>query len=168
MTFSRTLIYAALAIFGKTAVSAGSPTPGNFSLSSIKWTKCDMPVSQIPLGSPVPDSVDCGRLTVPLDHYNPSHGTIELGMMRLKAKNPDCTKNLFYNSGGPGMPSSILVGRQALWEAGKLGGTRPPGLAPICGLRSTLSALTSVARVLARPSRATKISSTMLLKHCPG
>ncbi|KAF4462709.1 Tripeptidyl aminopeptidase [Fusarium albosuccineum] len=127
IAFSRPFICAALAIFGETAVSAGSPTPGNFSLSSIEWTKCDMPVSQVPLGSPVPDSVDCGRLTVPLDHYNPSHGTIELGMMRLKSKNPDCSQSLFYNSGGPGQPSSTLVGRQALWEAGELEAARPPG-----------------------------------------
>ncbi|KAF5009857.1 hypothetical protein FDECE_3952 [Fusarium decemcellulare] len=127
MPVSRTLIYTALAVFVKIALSTGSPTPGNFSLASIEWTKCDMPVSQIPLGTPVPDSVDCGRLTVPLDHYNPSYGNIELGMMRLKAKNPDCKQNLFYNSSGPGMPSSILVGKQALWEAGKLEGTRPPG-----------------------------------------
>ncbi|KAM0425177.1 hypothetical protein ACHAPT_009494 [Fusarium lateritium] len=113
MTFQLILVYTALTLFGKAIASPAYSPPSNSSIPSIKWSKCG---NQVPLGVPVPDSIDCGHITVPLDHYNPSDGSVQLGMMRLKAKGPR-EGILFFNSGGPGMPSSITVHRQGIWEA---------------------------------------------------
>ena len=81
---------------------------GQANSSSITWGKCD---------GEVPSSVECGRLTVPLDHYHPDKGTIELGMKRLKANGSSPQGSLLFNGGGPGLPSSTLIVSQAAWEA---------------------------------------------------
>lgn len=52
---------------------------------------------------------ECATLTVPLDHDDPSAGTIDLEVTRLRAEEPDRRIGvLFFNPGGPGAPGVPL------------------------------------------------------------
>lgn len=105
------------------ALPNNTSSHSNSSFSTIQWSKCE---GSFPLDEPVPDTVECGKMRVPLDHHNLSEDTIELGMMRLKAKGSDSQGTLFYNLGGPGEQSSKFVQQQAMWEEKEVKDTLPP------------------------------------------
>lgn len=59
----------------------------------IQWTQCP---------SSYPSSIDCGQLSVPVNHDDHTDGLITLGMVRLNASSPSPLGNLVINPGGPG------------------------------------------------------------------
>ena len=53
---------------------------------------------------------ECAALTVPLDHEDPSQGTIDLAVARWPAQRPDERIGvLLYNPGGPGEPGTPII-----------------------------------------------------------
>ncbi|MCI2420832.1 alpha/beta hydrolase [Saccharopolyspora sp. K220] len=94
---------AASALVTGTAVVAGTPAVAQPSgAAPVSWGECDeealsgVPVTQRYLYS-------CASYPVPIDHDDPSKGTIDLAMMRRAAANPDAKiGSLFLNPGGPG------------------------------------------------------------------
>ncbi|MER5935075.1 alpha/beta hydrolase [Streptomyces sp. NPDC002054] len=73
------------------AIAAPDPGPG------IRWSG-DCPER------PVPRGLECGTLTVPLDHAAPANGTVELALARIPATGPQRRGSLLLNFGGPGAP----------------------------------------------------------------
>ncbi len=71
--------------------------------------------SESPAGDPfgweeIDDGIDVGTLDVPLDYDDPSHGTIELYVVRHRATDPDeRIGSLLVNPGGPGFGGSYLA-----------------------------------------------------------
>jgi pimeloyl-ACP methyl ester carboxylesterase len=58
----------------------------------------------------LPGTAECASLTVPLDHDDPDAGTIDLKVIRRRAKASDERIGvLLYNPGGPAMSGTILV-----------------------------------------------------------
>jgi pimeloyl-ACP methyl ester carboxylesterase len=56
------------------------------------------------------DSLECGRLEVPLDYANPDRGTMSLAVVRHLAQKPDeRIGSLLVNPGGPGFGGSFLA-----------------------------------------------------------
>ncbi|QES49559.1 alpha/beta hydrolase [Streptomyces venezuelae] len=53
---------------------------------------------------PVPSGLECGTLTVPLDHAAPAKGTVDLALARIPAAGPQRRGSLLLNFGGPGAP----------------------------------------------------------------
>ena len=81
---------------GASAVLATDATAGPV-VGRIDWERCD-------------DEVDCGELVVPLDHDDPSLGTIELALERHPASEPDRRiGSLLVNPGGPGVSGLRLA-----------------------------------------------------------
>jgi pimeloyl-ACP methyl ester carboxylesterase len=86
--------------------------------SGIKWEKCPAEISPVPL----PEGMQCGSLTVPLDYRAPNGRTIDIAVSRLASKKPDQRRGvLLTNPGGPapgqnypaflvatGLPQSVL------------------------------------------------------------
>lgn len=55
-------------------------------------------------------SAECATLTVPLDHEDPSQGTVDLAVARRSAQQPEERIGvLFYNPGGPGVPGTPII-----------------------------------------------------------
>lgn len=72
----------------------------------VAWTTCADEVG-LP---PVPDAYGCASYDVPLDHADPDGATIELGLIRRPADDPDNRLgSLFVNFGGPGGPAVDTV-----------------------------------------------------------
>ncbi|KAI1373933.1 alpha/beta hydrolase fold-domain-containing protein [Hypoxylon crocopeplum] len=82
--------------------------------SSIAWGKCEEDGS-----GAIPDSIECGVLMVPLDHFDPTCSTsIKIGMSRLRANDTSKRQGaFFFNNGGPGQPSSPSLVTQAQKES---------------------------------------------------
>ncbi|MFJ2986437.1 alpha/beta fold hydrolase [Collimonas sp. NPDC087041] len=68
----------------------------------------------------------CGIVTAPLDHLNPSKGDIQFEIRRVRAKNPTEREGaIFTNPGGPGIPGGFFVmGLAEVWGSYK---TEAPG-----------------------------------------
>jgi pimeloyl-ACP methyl ester carboxylesterase len=80
-----------------TTVDTTAPGPTEPAIGQIAWTEFD-------------DSIDEGRLLVPLDYDDPSAGTINLYMLRHNATDPDNRiGSLLVNPGGPGFGGSDLA-----------------------------------------------------------
>jgi pimeloyl-ACP methyl ester carboxylesterase len=73
--------------------------------SFLNWEPCGPDNPYILLGN-----AECASLTVPLDHDDPDAGTIDLAIVRRKAKVPDERIGvLLYNPGGPGGSGTVLM-----------------------------------------------------------
>ena len=56
------------------------------------------------------EGLECGTLTVPLDHADPAKGTVDLFVKRRPAQRPDQRiGTLLVNPGGPGLAGTDLV-----------------------------------------------------------
>ncbi|ANW18268.1 alpha/beta hydrolase [Streptomyces clavuligerus] len=68
------------------------------------WKRCAAPVTAHGSAAERPgDRWQCADLTVPLDHGDPSRGTIDIALIRAKAKEPGRRiGSLLFNFGGPG------------------------------------------------------------------
>ncbi|VVJ22311.1 Putative hydrolase [Amycolatopsis camponoti] len=86
----KTLLAAALAVFGTTVVAPAA------SAAPLDWGPC-------PAGAfPTPD-LQCTTMKVPLDYRNPDGRTIDVAVSRLPSKNPEKRRGvLLTNPGGPG------------------------------------------------------------------
>lgn len=61
---------------------------------SIQWSDCSIPDAP---------TLECGSINVPLDYSGKVSGTVNLGLVRLRASNPSKrVGSLLYNPGGPG------------------------------------------------------------------
>ena len=74
-----------------TTVVAGTPPP------TVAWAACG-------------EGLECGTLTVPLDHADPAKGTVDLFVKRRPAQQADQRiGSLLVNPGGPGLAGTDLV-----------------------------------------------------------
>lgn len=82
---------AAAAMAGARAAAARAAAEG------VAWEACD-PAERLP------EPVECGTVTVPVDYRRPHEGTIPLRVSRLAAAGPAAERQgaLLYNPGGPG------------------------------------------------------------------
>ena len=83
--------------------------------ATIQWRNCSSNDTQV-IGLPLNGTgVQCAELSVPLDWTNPQGQNITLGLTRLPSKEANNRiGSLFVNPGGPGVPTSELIGGQAL------------------------------------------------------
>ena len=82
---------------GDTTPGDTTPGDGPAETGSIDWEECG-------------DGIECGTLEVPLDHDDPSAGTIELALVRHLARDTDNRiGSLIVNPGGPGYGGSFLA-----------------------------------------------------------
>ncbi|VUC33462.1 unnamed protein product [Clonostachys rosea] len=79
--------------------------------STITWVECPPDSTFGTL-----EAIECGQITVPLNHSNPYGDTIELMLTRLRATSSNNRGPLFLNGGGPGLWTSNLVKAQAYFE----------------------------------------------------
>lgn len=83
--------------------------------AAIQWRNCtsnDTAIIGIPLNE---TRIQCAELSVPLEWSNLSGQNITLGLTRLPAQTTgNRIGSLFVNPGGPGVPTSELIGAQAL------------------------------------------------------
>ncbi len=78
------------------ATTVASTTPTTEPPELLVWTPCG--------------SAECATLTVPLDHDDPSEGTIDLAVARWPAQRPEERIGvLLYNPGGPGVPGTEVI-----------------------------------------------------------
>ncbi|KPI38329.1 putative hydrolase [Cyphellophora attinorum] len=83
--------------------------------AAITWRNCSSNDTAI-IGIPLNDTrVQCAEFSVPLDWSDTSAQKITIGLTRLAATKPgNRIGSLFVNPGGPGVPTSELIGAQAL------------------------------------------------------
>lgn len=67
---------------------------------TVRWSNCS---------ANDPTGIQCGFITVPLDHEHRAHGTVELGMVRLSTTQSPRLGTLYYNPGGPGGAASDYI-----------------------------------------------------------
>ncbi|MDT0611867.1 alpha/beta hydrolase [Streptomyces lancefieldiae] len=80
---------------GLPASTADDTEPGlsRFYDQKITWSACE--------GMDVPDDLQCGKITVPLDYDRPKAGTLDLALARYRATG-DSRGSVLLNFGGPG------------------------------------------------------------------
>ncbi|MEU3512654.1 alpha/beta hydrolase [Streptomyces longwoodensis] len=78
-----------------TAVADGGDGPdlSRFYDQKITWSACE--------GDDLPPDLQCGKVTVPLDHAHPAKGTLDLALARYRATG-DKQGSVVLNFGGPG------------------------------------------------------------------
>lgn len=107
---------------GTTLLALASPlaAASTSSLTSpvITWSAC--PASETDIYPVLGSRVSCARIPVPVDHRNPSVGTIDLGLIRVRASRAVERKGaIFINFGGPGgSPMYDLPDMAADWASG--------------------------------------------------
>ncbi|MFJ2129336.1 alpha/beta hydrolase [Streptomyces sp. NPDC087845] len=83
-------------------------SPGGLASQKLTWKPCPAPSAAQGGGkapTPLPDGTpwECSFMKAPLDYANPGGETIELALIRARAKNPDKRiGSLIFNFGGPG------------------------------------------------------------------
>ena len=92
----RARVVAMLAVWGLTFVllpAAASPTVPIGAVTPMSWHRCGT-------------GFQCGTLTVPLDPAAPTAGTLDLAVIRTRARHPNARiGSLVFNPGGPGAPA---------------------------------------------------------------
>ncbi|MGW8064201.1 alpha/beta hydrolase [Streptomyces ziwulingensis] len=81
---------------GLPAATGGDTEPGlaRFHDQKITWSACE--------GMDVPEDLQCGKVTVPLDYDRPKAGTLDLALARYRATTGDPRGSVLLNFGGPG------------------------------------------------------------------
>ncbi len=79
---------------------------------SIDWSECD--------DEDYAPGVECATLDVPLDHDDPSAGTITLAVTRLPASD-EAVGSIIVNPGGPGGSGNDMVGLDLGFDASRFG-----------------------------------------------
>ncbi|WP_328498282.1 alpha/beta hydrolase [Streptomyces sp. NBC_00414] len=77
------------------AAAADRPDLSRFHDQTIKWAACP--------GDGLPDGLQCGKVTVPVDYTKPDDGTLDLAMARFRATG-ESRGSVLLNFGGPGGP----------------------------------------------------------------
>ncbi|MEU5697663.1 alpha/beta hydrolase [Streptomyces aurantiacus] len=77
------------------AAAADRSDLSHFYDQRIKWSAC--------AGDGLPEGLQCGKVTVPLDYANPADGTLDLAMARFRATGKS-RGSVLLNFGGPGGP----------------------------------------------------------------
>ncbi|MFL1905238.1 alpha/beta hydrolase [Streptomyces tauricus] len=77
------------------AAADDRPDLSRFHDQSIKWSACP--------GDGLPDGLQCGKVTVPIDYAKPTEGTLDLAMARFRATG-ESRGSVLLNFGGPGGP----------------------------------------------------------------
>ncbi|WP_413755741.1 alpha/beta hydrolase [Streptomyces sp. MMBL 11-3] len=90
-----TLVLLGAGLPSVTAAAGERPDLSRFHDQRIAWTACP--------GDDLPDGLQCGKVTVPLDYARPDGGTLELAMARFRATG-DSRGSVLLNFGGPGGP----------------------------------------------------------------
>ena len=75
------------------ATAADTPDLSRFYGQRIKWSACE--------GYGMPEDLQCGKVTVPLDYANPGDGTLDLALARYRATGKS-RGSVLLNFGGPG------------------------------------------------------------------
>jgi pimeloyl-ACP methyl ester carboxylesterase len=86
---------------GLALLGAGLPAPADgsapdlsrFYRQKVTWAKCE--------GAEMPDDLQCGKVTVPLDYAKPRAGTLDLALARYRATGQS-RGSVLLNFGGPG------------------------------------------------------------------
>jgi pimeloyl-ACP methyl ester carboxylesterase len=78
------------------SVAADQPDLSRFYEQRIKWSRCE--------GAEMPEDLQCGKVTVPLDYARPADETLELAMARYRATGSEKRGSVLLNFGGPGGP----------------------------------------------------------------
>ncbi|MFF1698305.1 alpha/beta hydrolase [Streptomyces sp. NPDC058257] len=94
---------------GASAAASPSPSPdlSRFYTQKIKWSACEGDGASLleseSDATPVPKdkSIQCGRITVPLDYGKPKGDTVKVAMVRVKSSGKP-RGSLLLNFGGPG------------------------------------------------------------------
>ncbi|GAB7110821.1 alpha/beta hydrolase [Streptomyces phaeofaciens JCM 4814] len=82
------------------------PDLSRFYDQKVTWSTCDV--------DGVPDDLQCGRVTVPLDYAHPEAGALDLALARYRAtgdKRGSVVLN-FGGPGGPGVPQLAYAGKE--------------------------------------------------------
>ncbi|MEU0750295.1 alpha/beta fold hydrolase, partial [Streptomyces albogriseolus] len=79
---------------GLTATARDEPGLSRFYDQKIEWAACE--------GTELPQDLQCGTVTVPLDYADPGKGTLELALARYRASSDDPRGSVLLNFGGPG------------------------------------------------------------------
>ncbi|MEU9187136.1 alpha/beta hydrolase [Streptomyces sp. NPDC048484] len=77
------------------AAAAERPDLSRFYDQRISWSACQ--------GDELPEDLQCGKVTVPLDYAKPADGTLDLAMARFRATGSS-RGSVLLNFGGPGGP----------------------------------------------------------------
>ena len=77
------------------AADTDRPDLSRFYDQRIKWSACE--------GDGLPDDLQCGKITVPLDYAKPAAGTLDLALARIRATGKS-RGSVLLNFGGPGGP----------------------------------------------------------------
>ncbi|QIY93184.1 alpha/beta hydrolase [Streptomyces sp. S1D4-11] len=94
------------------SVSPGAPLPDSLTGQKLSWKSCPAPTNLqgADAGAPgrLPDGTpwECATLKIPLDYADPGGDTINLALIRAKARPEDGQKrigSLVFNFGGPGV-----------------------------------------------------------------
>ncbi|MFE9767611.1 alpha/beta hydrolase [Streptomyces sp. NPDC005808] len=75
------------------ATAADAPDLSRFYGQKIKWSACN--------GYEMPEDMQCGKVTVPLDYAKPGDGTLDLALARYRATGKS-RGSVLLNFGGPG------------------------------------------------------------------
>ncbi|WP_075660769.1 alpha/beta hydrolase [Streptomyces acidiscabies] len=73
--------------------AAPAPDPARFDRQKVAWSACE--------DQDVPKDLECGKVTVPLDHAHPGAGTLELALARYRATG-EKHGSVVLDFGGPG------------------------------------------------------------------
>src|SRR4051794_33740286 len=82
---------------GLPAAVADRPQPdlSRFYRQKVAWSACE--------GPQMPEDLQCGKVTVPLDYARPGAGTLDVALARYRATGPS-RGSVLLNFGGPGEP----------------------------------------------------------------
>jgi pimeloyl-ACP methyl ester carboxylesterase len=103
-------------------------TPAAPSTTALPTTTVPPTTNTVP-GAPEPtitwdgcgEGLECGTLTVPLDHDDPAKGTVDLFVQRRPARDQDDRVGaLFVNPGGPGVAGTVLVEQAGFYFSDEL------------------------------------------------
>ncbi|GAA3359910.1 alpha/beta fold hydrolase [Streptomyces antimycoticus] len=85
------------------AAPSGSGLPGSLTAQKLNWSSCPAPTAIQGTGEKPGGEWECATLKAPLDYAKPKGETIDLAMIRAKAKGPGKRiGSLVFNFGGPG------------------------------------------------------------------
>lgn len=117
--------------------ASGDPALQGYYTQSLDWTGCGKTTG----GQDLPETVQCAKVTVPVDYADPSAGDTHVEIARLKASGSSPESTLFLNPGGPGgsgvdmMASTDYFTSQQTRKAYDLVGFDPRGVDRSDGIR---------------------------------
>jgi pimeloyl-ACP methyl ester carboxylesterase len=115
-----------IAAAGLSAIPDESAATVTDHADAVAWHTCLAEETGIPVSS-LGDRLQCGTMSVPLDHNHPALGEVDVGLIRVRAMQPAQREGaLFFNVGGPGGNPRGFVPLMAEWWS-TLDATDPDG-----------------------------------------